>query len=169
MDIAAVVSQLGANRATFDSLLRDLPGELQLWRPHPDHWCLLENVCHLYDEERDDFRTRVRSVLEDPSRAPPSIDPEGWVESRRYMQQDYAVKLEALLEERSASVRWLASLVDPAWDNAYEHPKLGPLTARMFLTNWLAHDHLHMRQIIRLKYQYLAATSGTPLDYAGEW
>jgi len=169
MEISAIVSHLESNRATFDALLRNTPASLQLWRPHAEHWCLLEIICHLYDEEREDFRARLRSVLEDPSGALPPVDPQNWVKSRNYLEQDFVAKLDAFQSERQASVRWLKSLEAPAWENAYSHPKFGPLSARMFLTNWLAHDYLHIRQITRLKYQYLQATSGVPLDYAGTW
>lgn len=41
--------------------------------------------------------------------------------------------------------------------------------AKMLLANWLAHDHLHLRQIVRLKYERLKALGGEPLAYAGEW
>ena len=108
-------------------------------------------------------------MLEDPSRPLPLSDPEAWVEDRRYLEQDFATKLDDFLKEREASVRWLEGLEDPAWDNAYQHPKVGPLTARMFLVNWLAHDYLHIRQITRLKYRYLQAESGVRTDYAGKW
>ena len=54
MDPAFVIAQLRAHRSAFDSLLREVPPELRLWRPDPAHWCLLEIVCHLYDEERED-------------------------------------------------------------------------------------------------------------------
>ena len=47
--------------------------------------------------------------------------------------------------------------------------KMGPLSARFFLENWLAHDFLHMRQINRRKYEYLRAHVGNALDYAGDW
>ncbi len=169
MEISAIVSHLRANQTTFDALLRETPAPLQLWRPHAEHWCLLEIVCHLYDEEREDFRARLGSVLDDPSRDLPLSDPEAWIKNRQYLEQDFASKLDAFLEERKASVLWLESLTDPAWENAYQHPKVGPLTARMFLANWLAHDYLHVRQITRLKYQFLKATSGLRMDYAGKW
>lgn len=169
MDISTIIASLQANRATFDALLRDTPASLQRWRPHAEHWCLLEIACHLYDEEREDFRARLTSVLEHPDRALPAADPQAWVTDRQYLQQDFTAKLNAFLEERDTSVCWLKSLANPAWENAYRHPKVGPLTARMFLTNWLAHDYLHIRQITRVKYQYLQATSGERLDYAGTW
>jgi len=169
METSVIVANLQANKTTFDSLLRDTPAYLQRWRPHPEHWCLLEIICHLYDEEREDFRARIRSVLEDPSQPLPPSDPEEWVKSRQYIQRNFATKLDAFVSEREASFIWLKSLTDPTWENAYQHPKVGPLTAQLFLTNWLAHDYLHIRQIIRLKYQYLLANSAVRMDYAGKW
>jgi hypothetical protein len=39
----------------------------------------------------------------------------------------------------------------------------------MIFANWLAHDYLHIRQILRLKYEYLKSISEEDLSYAGEW
>jgi hypothetical protein len=169
MEPHAVIAALERNRAVFNAMLRDAPTELRTWRPRPDHWNLLEIVCHLHDEEREDFRARLRSVLEDPSKPLPMIDPQGWVNRRDYMGQDFDAKLEDFLAERDESIRWLRSLEDPAWDNAHQHPKFGPVRARLFLVNWLAHDQLHMRQITKVSYLHLCATSVEPMDYAGEW
>ena len=77
--------------------------------------------------------------------------------------------LQAFLQERTSSIKWLESLSSPQWDNAYEHPTIGPMSGAMILSNWLAHDYLHIRQITRLKYTYLKALSGQNLGYAGEW
>ena len=132
-------------------------------------WCLLEVVCHLYDEEREDFRTRVKCVLEDPASAPPSFDPLIWVVEREYKKQNYDQVLSSFLAERETSVEWLKSIKDPKWSNTYMHPKLGPMSAYLFLTNWLAHDYLHIKQIIKLKFDYLNHHSGERLDYAGTW
>jgi hypothetical protein len=169
MEPSEIISQLHANQETFNGLLRGAPAVLQHWRPHAEHWCLLEISCHLYDEEREDFRARVRSVLEDPSQALASIDPQAWVSERRYLEQDFMSKLDAFIAEREASIAWLKELEHPNWEQAYQHPTHGPLPAKMFLSNWLAHDYLHIRQITRVKYHYLQAHAGVPLDYAGSW
>jgi len=91
------------------------------------------------------------------------------VESRGYATRDYESQVAALLDERDASVAWLRTLHDPQWDRAWQHPELGRMTARAFLVNWLAHDALHQRQIIRYDYMYLKTTTGEDLGYAGEW
>ena len=167
-DPAAIRTELERNREVFSHLLGGKPAAAFSWRPAPGTWTLLEIVCHLYDEEREDFRLRVQHALESRDNPPP-IDPVGWVTSRNYAAQDYEAKLAAFLQERTASIDWLRSLQSPRWDSTFQHPQMGPLTARMFLANWLAHDLLHLRQIVRLEYERLKDESGEDLSYAGPW
>lgn len=169
MDQQQIIHQLAANAAVFRSLLEGVSEAQYRWKPAPEKWCLLEVICHLCDEEREDFRARVGHVLEHPDAPMPPIDPVGWVQQRAYREQDYEQKLREFLAERRASVQWLQQLEVPAWDNVYQHPRFGAMSAFFFLRNWLAHDYLHFRQITRLKYQYLEAHSDDPLDYAGGW
>lgn len=169
MNSANIVNALSENSTVFKELLSRQSEELYLWKPNPEKWCLLEIVCHLYDEEREDFRSRTRHVLETPTAPLPPIDPQGWVTARDYMQENYDDKVSDFLSERAQSVKWLQSLSNPQWNNAYEHPKFGKMTAKMFLSNWLAHDYLHIRQITRLKYDYLKHLSEEDLSYAGDW
>ncbi len=74
MDYQEIVLKLRKNREVFKELLHEVPEDEYLWKTNPDQWCLLEVVCHLYDEEREDFRTRLRYVLETPQKAPPAFD-----------------------------------------------------------------------------------------------
>jgi len=164
-----IIEKLSLNAATFQSLFTGLFEEEYLWKPVPEKWCLLEVICHLYDEEREDFRGRLKQVLETPELPLPKIDPVGWVNERKYLEQNFSDMLSKFLGERKHSVEWLHSLKSPKWKNAYKHPKFGPLTAEMFLANWLAHDYLHFRQITFLKYHYLKTHFDTDLNYAGNW
>ena len=44
-------------------------------RPEPESWSVLEVVCHLYDEEREDFRQRLDIMLYRPDdKWPPDFD-----------------------------------------------------------------------------------------------
>ena len=169
MLVDQIVQRLEDNAAVFKSLLEPVPESQYRWKPSPEKWCLLEVICHLYDEEREDFRTRVRGVLEQPHNPLPAIDPVGWVSQRAYAQQDYAAKIRDFLSERVHSVQWLRDLDDPAWGNTNIHPQAGKRSAFFFLSNWLAHDYLHIRQINRLKYQYFETNCNNSLAYAGNW
>lgn len=169
MDHNYIIQQLSTNQKTFLSLLKDTNQEAYLWKPEPNKWCLLEIVCHLQDEEIEDFRARVQHCLENHPGLAPSIDPVGWVTERNYVEQDYQEVVNKFLQARIDSIDWLQSLSEPQWENSYTHPDVGPRSAELFLANWLAHDYLHFRQITRLKYQYLQAHSGEDLNYAGGW
>ncbi len=169
MNEQQIIAEIARNRYVFEWLLVSLDESLFRWKPAPDQWCLLEVVCHLYDEEREDFRARVKHCLENPELPLSPIDPVGWVTSRKYVEQDFDAKLSAFLSEREESIKWLRSLKNPPWENTHDHPKLGKMSANKFLSNWLAHDHIHIRQINRIKREYLDQTTEDSLDYAGDW
>ncbi|MGB4849404.1 MAG: DinB family protein [Saprospiraceae bacterium] len=164
-----IIRHLEDNQFVFKALLNGKQSDEYHFRPDPSSWSLLEIICHLHDEEREDFRTRVKNTLDTPLLAPPSIDPQGWVKQRNYAGQNFEEKLNAFLIERDASIEWLKSLHEARWDNVYEHPTAGTFTAYSFLTNWLAHDYHHIRQINRRLYEYLKSESGVSLAYAGDW
>lgn len=139
-------------------------------RPSPERWSMLEVVNHLADEEVFDFRARVESTLRDPGAAWPGIAPADWVRERDYQGRDPSESLRRFLGERTRSLAWLRALERPAWDNVYVHPKAGPLSARLLLANWIAHDLLHARQLLRLEWDLLRArVAPLSLDYAGPW
>lgn len=169
MDSEAIINQLSRNCSTFAGQLLSLTKDEYTWRPAPDKWCLLEVVCHLVDEEVEDFRQRVQTTLETPGEQPPAIFPEKWVKDRNYMEENYVLKVAQFLEERSKSIAWLQGLTEPNWENAYEHDSLGTLSAGLFLENWLAHDYIHLRQILLLRMQYFKEQASSDLSYAGNW
>lgn len=168
-DIEYFISQLQKNKSTFKSLLSDLSQAEYTWKYQPEKWCLLEVVCHLVDEEKEDFRQRVKTTLESPGASPPPIDPVGWVKQRNYIDQSFQEKLDEFLAERDQSIDWLRSQKEPNWENSCDHQELGPLSAYQFLSNWLAHDYLHMKQIVKIKFEYLKKISSQENDYAGNW
>lgn len=169
MDHNRIIENLSSNQHVLSSILANKNQEEYLWKPDTKKWCILEVVCHLYDEEREDFRTRVQHTLATPNEPLPMFDPIAWVKDRKYIEQDYHLVVEKLLVERNNSINWLKSLKNPPWKNAFNHPKLGPLSSEHFLANWLAHDYLHIRQIISLQFHYLKQKSQNELVYAGTW
>ncbi len=164
-----IIEHLAANQKVFQSLLSDKEANEYTWRPDLSSWSILEIVCHLYDEEREDFRSRVKNTLETPHLQPQSIDPPGRVSIRKYAQQDYHERLQLFLKERCQSIRWIKGLAEPKWGNVYNHPTAGKLTAYSLLANWLAHDYHHIRQINQRGYEYLKFSSKSDLTYAGDW
>jgi len=64
---------------------------------------------------------------------------------------------------------WLRSLDSPDWEATYEAP-WGPITAGDLLASWVAHDLLHMRQLVELHWHYKEEqVEPYSTRYAGEW
>jgi hypothetical protein len=165
-----IVSQLARNAETIRHMVAGISDEQGRWKPTDRDWSILEVINHLYDEEREDFRTRVDYVLHRLGENPPGIDPEAWVTTRGYNQRNLAESLDNFLAERRQSITWLGSLAAPNWENAYAHPAGFKLRAGDLLASWLAHDFLHLRQLVELHYAWVKRTA-EPYDiqYAGDW
>lgn len=169
MGINDLIVKLELNILVFEGFLKNKSKNEVHWRSQASKWCLLEIVCHLLDEEQHDFRARLKHALETPKQSLKPIDPEGWVKAHNYLSQDYVEILNQFLNERRASISWLKTLEKVSWENALRHPELGAMSAELFLNNWLAHDYLHIRQILNHQYLYLKQNSKVSLSYAGNW
>ena len=168
-DIQYIINMLAANKEVFSALLANSFSDEYQWQQRPDKWSLLEIVCHLRDEEKEDFRTRIQFIFDSPDTAPPAIDPPGWVEQRNYNSQDFDKVVHDFITEREHSIIWITDLQNPDWLATCNLASYSDRSAKLYLTNWLAHDYLHIKQITRLRYDYLHHSSGLPLEYAGKW
>lgn len=136
----------------------------------PADWSILHVVCHLADEEAEDFRARLTLFLSDPAAEWPPINPQAWPAERGYEHRDLAAELARFERERAASIAWLRGLRDPNWNAAKHHPKVGTFHAGDILGSWCAHDELHLRQIAKRRYQLAARDAAPyPVKYAGDW
>lgn len=170
VDLAAIIVRLRAHADVISALLSGVSDDQARWKPEPTKWSILEVVTHLADEEVEDFRSRVDRTLHRPDAAWDPIDPEGWVVERRYNEGSLSQSLERFLTSRSESVTWLEGLVAPDWTLAHEHPRFGSIAAGDLLTSWVAHDHIHIRQLNRLQMEFLLDShSSYSADYAGSW
>jgi hypothetical protein len=144
------------------------------WKPDADRWSLVEIANHLVDEETDDFRCRLRSVLEDPSRCWPPYDAFAGVASGTYAERDPQESVERFIRERSGSLTWLESVSSVNLNDRYAGPRAGhdggrpALSVGDLMLSWLAHDYFHIRQITRLRWDYLNQLAPPHRsDYAG--
>jgi len=170
MNVKLLVDRMEVFPGAIASLTRGVAPEDARWKPESGAWSILEVVRHLGDEEVDDFRARVRSTLEDPSRAWSPIDPEGWARERSYNEGDLLEAVDRFARERDASVQWLRTLISPDWTKAYRHPKAGPIAAGDVMASWAAHDALHLRQISKRMYELAGRDGGGfKTSYAGSW
>jgi hypothetical protein len=169
MNVEQCLQTMRANTARIQTLAHGISEKQARWRPDAVAWSILEVINHLYDEEQYDFRVRLDIMLHDPERPWPKIDPQGWVQTRDYNSQPLEESLQNFLRERASSLDWLRRLDAPNWEAASTAP-WGQMRAGDMLAAWVAHDLLHLRQLVELHHAYtIAQLAPYETRYAGEW
>jgi hypothetical protein len=169
MNLHPFLNQMAVNAQSLQHLTAGVTDEQARWKPAADSWSMLEAINHLYDEEREDFRVRLDIILHRQQAPWPSIDPQGWVTSREYNTRDLEQSVRNFLHERDQSLAWLRSLEAPDME-AMVTSRLGSMRAGDMFAAWVAHDLLHMRQLVELHYAYTThlLRPYSP-QYAGDW
>jgi len=165
--LASTRADLTALPVILDALLSRLDGALWGERPAPVEWSPVEIVCHLRDEEAEDFGARLRVVVEGGDGFTP-IDPERWAQERGYRSTDPAAALSAFRERRAANLAFLAAVMPERLQASVAQPRAGALSGLDLLVAWVTHDRLHLAQLAATLAR-LGASRWAPLraDYAG--
>ena len=171
LDPSVLVSHVRRDLArlppTLTALLDGLEPALWRERPAPAEWSPVEIVCHLRDEEAEDFGARVRVVVQGAERFAP-IDPVRWAAERRYRDSDPAAALAAFAERRAANLVFLATVPLDRLRATVTQSGTGTLSGLDLLAAWVTHDRLHLAQLAATLAR-LGADRWAPLraDYAG--
>lgn len=169
MNLNTTITQLKHQAEAIRALASDISDEQARWRPAAADWSLLEVIHHLLDEEVEDFRTHFDHILFRAAAPWPRIDPQGWVTARRYNEQALPDVLARFLAERQASLDWLAALKVVNLNTNAAAP-WGALHAGDMLAAWVAHDLLHLRQLVELRFAWMRRIAAPySVDYAGDW
>ena len=169
MEFNILYQELERSTEMIRALLSGITQEEAQLKPGPESWSILEVTCHLYDEEREDFREHLDFILHRQSEEYHAIDPQGWVRERRYNEQELAQVQRRFFEERRKSLEWLKQIADANWAIVYES-QYGSVSAGEMFSSWIAHDNLHIRQLVELRrHRIERMTKPYPIDYAGNW
>jgi hypothetical protein len=169
MNSTSLIQQLENQAAILHRFTQGISMEQARWKPEPGSWSILEVINHLYDEEREDFRHHLDDALHHPEKPWHRIAPQDWVTQRGYNERDLSWSVQNFQDERQLSLAWLRDLKEPDWQTVYAAP-FGPITAGDLLAAWVAHDLLHLRQLVELHWAYLKrAAAPYQVEYAGEW
>jgi hypothetical protein len=172
--LSSALTELARFPRVLDALLTGLDDATWRVRPAPSEWSPVEIVCHLRDEEVEDFGARFRVIVDDGTSFVP-IDPERWATERCYADDDGPRALAAFRERRAASIRVVDGFAHSTLGlaplrlvRAVEHRRLGHLSGLDILAAWVEHDRLHLAQIAATLARAWA-TRWAPLhtEYAG--
>ena len=90
MEFKALDQEFVNSTEMIRALLADISQDEAQIKPNPESWSILEVICHLYDEEREDFREHLDFILHRQNEAWHRIDAEGWITKRKYNEQSFA-------------------------------------------------------------------------------
>jgi len=159
---------MAESAAAIRAVTLGITPEQARWKPDAESWSVLEVVNHLWDEEIEDFRQRINYTLHRAGEAWPPNDPVGNVTARRYNERDLAESFEGFLSAREDSLAWLRALQAPDWETTYQ-ASWGTISAGDILASWAAHDLLHLRQLVELRWALTTRELARDVRYAGEW
>jgi hypothetical protein len=162
-----VAGYLEASCALIESELKAL-GDDAGWHQAPGEWCARAVVGHLIEAEKRGFAGRIRIILANDH---PKLA--GWdqvdVEKRR---NDCARVTDSVWMEfiglRQDSVRLVRSLKPADLDRDGVHPKVGELTVRWLLHEWISHDRNHTKQMLSIAQERVWPHMGNSQLFKGE-
>ena len=88
MKFQSLYQELVNSTEMIRALIKDIGQEQAQVKPDAKAWSILEVVCHLHDEEREDFREHLDFILHRQNEEYHVIDPQGWIAERKYNEQD---------------------------------------------------------------------------------
>lgn len=169
MEFKTLYQGLVLSTEMIRALLVGVSQEQARVKPSKSSWSILEVTCHLYDEEREDFREHLDFILHRQHEEWHPIAPQAWVKARKYNQQNFKTMQKKFFSERAKSLVWLKGLNNTNWNVAYTS-KFGSMRAGDMFASWVAHDNLHIRQLTELRRAYIErSTKPYHIAYAGDW
>ena len=169
MQFKTLYQELVNSTEMIRALIKDIDQEQAQVKPDAESWSILEVICHLCDEEREDFREHLDFILHRQHQEWHRIDPEGWVIERKYNEQNLSEITDQFFAEREKSLEWLMEISGADLETTYTST-YGSMNAGEMLACWVAHDNLHIRQLTELRRKYIERiTHPYDVQYAGDW
>ena len=118
------------------------------WRPAPGEWSANEALGHIIEADRRGFGGRIRRIL-----AVDGVEEHGWDQLEVAAERrDHEKTVEAILDEfttgRTAGLELIESLREADLERFAIHDRVGRVTIRNLLHEWVFHDRNHVRQIL---------------------
>ena len=144
---SVLIESLEATPRDLARLLRPIDAAAAQWRAAPDEWCIADVVAHLSYCEAP-YLARLRRVVEQDNPFEPSLLPD---ESAHDLSLPLADLLAAFVARRVETVAFLTGLEQRDWGRPLVHETVGPTKLRDQVQELVAHDNLHLGQVVTLR------------------
>jgi hypothetical protein len=123
----------------------------QTWKPSPEEFSILENVCHLCDIEAEGYTIRIQKILTEELPALPDLDGASLAMERQYNSRDLVVALEEFRIARTRSLELLQGINEEKLLRCGNLETVGVITLADLLARMLEHDRDHIEELEKLR------------------
>lgn len=132
-------------------LTADLSETNARWKPAPQEFSALENVCHLNDLEREGYAVRIEKLLGEEQPFLPDFDGGTIAAERDYNQRPLASMLDAFARSRESNLRAVSMLSPDELQRGGTLEEVGPITLESLLLKMREHDEAHLQELSDLR------------------
>ena len=151
LDPLTTVQVAGLLRAGRDHIVTELTAlgdDWARWRPAPGEWSANECLGHIIEADRRGFGGRIERILEVDGVAEAGWDQVGVAAARRDNERSVAAILAEFRAGGDAGIALVDRLHVDRLDRFAVHDRVGRVTIRDLLHEWVFHDRNHIRQIL---------------------
>lgn len=148
LSTADVAAFLRAARDHVVVELTALGDERARWRPAPGEWSANECLGHIIEADRRGFAGRIRRILVEDGVAEQGWDQIATAAARRDNGRTVVAMLEEFVAGRDAGIALVDGLGEDQLERFAIHDRVGRVSIRDLLHEWVFHDRNHIRQLL---------------------
>ena len=145
---AEVAAFLRAARDHIVNEMTALGDERARWRPAPGEWSANECLGHIIEADRRGFAGRIERILAVDGVAEVGWDQVAVAAGRRDTERTAAAILAEFTAGRDEGIALVDGLRSEELDRFASHDRVGRVTVRNLLHEWVFHDRNHIRQLL---------------------
>jgi hypothetical protein len=165
---AEVAELLESTCALLEAEIRALGDDEARWHPAPGEWCVNECLGHIIEAEKRGFHGRIVRTLEQDRPSDQGWDQVAVARERKDCERMAMSLFMELMGLRHTSVEMVKALRPDQLDRACMHAKVGELTVRWLLQEWVHHDRNHTKQILSNVQERVWPHMGNAQKFRGE-
>lgn len=147
-DVIRLLEAMPESMRQLTDGLRD--GELS-WKPAPEQFSALEQVCHLRDLEREGYALRIHRLLAENQPTLPDFDGGRIALERDYNSQDFEAAFQEFALARASNASLLKTLSPADLKRSGFLEGVGAITLKKLLLLMREHDLSHQRELSELR------------------
>jgi DinB superfamily len=123
------------------------------WKPSPQEFSALEQVCHLSDLEREGYGVRIEKLTREVEPFLPDFDGNRVAAERDYNRQSLEAMLDAFARARQSNMLIVSGLSAEDFARGGTLETVGHITLETLLVKMREHDEGHLEELKSLRHQ----------------